>query len=185
MSVGTTRTSRTPFTVPTEAVDPEAYIDHNRLCTALVKLLQVDFPSIAGNPMYLALTRAGFEGFNDDFIHMTPESIDKLTYEHEVTAYVPADAVAGTPEVPASYEVRDLPMKHKLQLRALLAFYHAASHLNKGGISMETMELDTFKEFRVTTYDPSKPIVPWALMATRSDGLSNWNKSVKPSARDF
>ena len=87
MSIGTTRTARTPFVVPT---DPEAHTDYVRLCTALVKLLQVDLHQLTKNPMYLALILAGFIGFNNDFIHLTPDNIDKLTYEHEVTTPVPA-----------------------------------------------------------------------------------------------
>ena len=141
-----------PFVVPT---DPEAQTDYVRLCTALVKLLQVDHLQLTENPMYLVLTLASFVGFNDDFIHLTPDNIDKLTYEHEVTAYVPA-APDGTPETPGEYEVRDLPMKHKLQLRTLLAYYHAASHANKGGVSIGNESLEKFKEFCATIYDPSK-----------------------------
>ena len=101
MSARTTRTARTPFVVPT---DPEAHTDHVHLCTALVKLLQVDLLQLTKNPMYLALTLAGFIGFNDDFIHLTPDNIDKLTYEHEVTAPVPGTP-GGTGTVTGSYEV--------------------------------------------------------------------------------
>ena len=45
--------------------------------------------------------------------------------------------------------------------------------------------LEDYKKFRTTIYDPMKEIVPWALTSGKSEGLSNWNKSVKPSAREY
>jgi len=39
--------------------------------------------------------------------------------------------------------------------------------------------------FRTTSYDPAQPIVPWWKMTVKSEGFANWNKSVKPNARDF
>ena len=87
--------------VPT---DPEPQTDHARLCTALAKQLQVDHLQLTKNPIYLVLTLAGFVGFNDDFIHLTPNNIDKLMYEHEVTAPVPGTP-GGTGAVTGSYEV--------------------------------------------------------------------------------
>ena len=76
-------------------------------------------------------------------------------------------------------------MKMKLQLRTLLAFYHSASRVNKGGINISNARLEDYKKFRTTIYDPMKEIVPWALAQGKSEGLSNWSKSVRPSAREY
>jgi len=35
------------------------------------------------------------------------------------------------------------------------------------------------------SYDHTQPIVPWWKMTAKSEGLANWNKSIKPNAHDF
>ena len=182
MSAPTTKTMRTIFALPTDAEGRE---DLSRLSKAIGKMFQIPQAQVSQHPITLALLKAGFVGFNNDFIFITPEIIDKLVYEHELRAPVMPAPGSGARPTPGSYEDRDLSMKYKLQLRTLLAYYHHASHAKGGGISITKKSLADFKLFRATVYDPSKPIVPWTLMTANSEGLSNWNKSVKPSAREF
>jgi len=77
-----------------------------------------------------------------------------------------------------------LKMAPKLQLRALLSFCHELSHKKGGGIAVDapTHRLAERKMFCTTSCDPAQPIVPWWKMTVKSDGLANWNKSVKPNA---
>ena len=182
MSAPTTKTMRTVVALPTDA---EGIEDLSRLTKAIGKMFQIPRAEVSGHPISLALLKAGFVGFNSDFIFITPEIIDKLVYEHEIRAPVIPPAGSGIRPTLGSYEDRDLSMKHKLQLRTLLAYYHYASHAQGGGISITKKSLEDFTLFRATIYDPSKPIVPWTLMTANSEGLANWNKSVKPSAREF
>ena len=114
--------------------------DTKRLCRAINELLQVNRARLISHPIFLALTQNGFSGFNEDFIHLTVDMIDKLTYRPLVTTAIPpADptdpADRGTPAVYDPND-EDLPMKNKLQLRMLLAFYHSTSRVNKGGINI-------------------------------------------------
>jgi len=78
-----------------------------------------------------------------------------------------------------------LELNFKRILRALSAFYHHESHKKRGGINILASTVVQFKIFRNTEYDPIKEIIPWGLALSKNEGLSNWNKLVKPSARDF
>jgi len=42
-----------------------------------------------------------------------------------------------------------------------------------------------FKTYRNSEHDPTKEITPRGLAVSNNKGLSDWNKLVKPSARDF
>ena len=76
-------------------------------------------------------------------------------------------------------------MSYKLQLRALLAYYHEISHKKGGNANITRRTLDECKQYRNSGYDPTQPIVPWWNVSAKNEGLSNWNKSIKPNARDF
>jgi len=52
-------------------------------------------------------------------------------------------------------------------------------------MNAQTRTSAEFKGFRATSCDPAQPIVPWWKMTAKREGLSNWNKSIKPNARDF
>jgi len=78
-----------------------------------------------------------------------------------------------------------LELNFKMILRAFLAFYHHESHKKRGGINILDATAVQFKNFRNSEYDPTKEITPWGLASFKNEGLSNWNKLVKPSARDF
>jgi len=71
-------------------------------------------------------------------------------------------------------------------LQAFLAFCHHESHKKRGGVNvLDTTLPAQFKIFRNSEYDPTKEITPWGLAISHNKGLSDWNKLVKPSARDF
>jgi len=147
----------------------EATVDTLRLATAIGVKLEIEEADLKAHPIVRAsLYKAAITRFNGDFIYLTADAIDKLTY------------TAKGVETP-------LPLGNKLQLRALLAYYHELSHKKQGGININGpgRTLAEFKAFRATSYDPTQPIVPWWKMTAKSEGLSNWNKSIKPNARDF
>jgi len=108
--------------------------------------------------------------FNGDFIFLTADAIDKMTYDD-----------------PTTHREVNLKMAYKLQLWALLSCYHELSHKKWGGIDINAPArmLAKFKMFRATSCDPTQPIVPWWKMTVKSEGLNNWNKSIKPNVRDF
>jgi len=71
-------------------------------------------------------------------------------------------------------------------LRALLAFCHHESHKQRGGVDvLEPTVPMLFKVFCNSECDPTKEIAPWGLAVSHNKGLSDWNKLIKPSARDF
>jgi len=79
-----------------------------------------------------------------------------------------------------------LELNFKMILRAFLAFYHHVSHKQRGGVNVLDPTLSVqFKNYRNSEYDPTKEITPWGLAISSNKGLSDWNKLVKPSARDF
>jgi len=125
----------------------ESQIDTLRMVTALMNKLEIPRADIYTHPTSLALQKAAILRWNGDFIYLTADAIDKLTYN---------DPDAGGAET-------NLQMAHKLQLRVLLSCYHELSHKKRGGISINApaRTLTKFKEFRATSYDPTQPIVPW------------------------
>jgi len=90
-----------------------------------------------------------------DFIFLTADAIDKLTYDNPTTGM----------------EV-NLEMAYKSQLQALLSYYHELSHKKQGDIAINALAhtLTEFKAFRATSYDPTQPIVPWWKMTVKSEG---------------
>jgi len=161
---GTTGTASTAVTLsPAE----EKRADKDRLLTALVNVCGVPHAHYRTHPIVLALRRDGITQFNMDFIHLTTADIDALQYEKS-GVLVPFE------------------LNFKMILRAFLAFYHHQSHKKRGGINVLDTTLPVqFKIFRNSEYDPTKEIAPWGLAITHNKGLSDWNRLVKPSARDF
>jgi len=133
--------------------------------------LEISRANIHAHPTSLALQKAAILRWNEDFVCLTADAVDKSTHD---------DPSAGGAEA-------NLQMARKLQLRALLSCCHELSHKKRGGISTNAPARTSteFKEFRATSHDPAQPIVPWWKMTAKSEGLSNWNKSIKPNARDF
>ena len=160
----------TPINIPTRG---EANLDHNRLLSVLSNLLGISHADVINHPIRLALCKEGFYGFNSDFIYLTDSAIECLTYELPLRD--------GTPRV----MVYDLHSRDKLKVRAILAFYHAASKINGGAINMATETLRTFRAFQANVYDPTKPIVPWSSATARSQGIAEWSRNVKPNERAF
>jgi len=161
---GTSRTASTAATM-TPAEDKAA--DKARLLTALVNVCGVPCAHWKTHPIALALRRDGITLFHTDFIHMTAANIDALQHEK------------GGTLVP-------LELNFKMILRAFLAFYHHESHKQRGGVNVLDTTLPVqFKNFRNFECDPMKEITPWCLAISHNKGLMDWNKLVKPSARDF
>jgi len=135
-----------------------------------MRKLEISRADIDDHLISLALQKSAVLRWNGDFIYLTADAIDKLTYDNPNT----------------SAEV-NLPMAYKLQLWALLSYYHELSYKKQGGIAINApaRTLAKFKAFQATSYDPTQPIVPWWKLTAKSEGLSNWNKSIKPNAHDF
>jgi len=158
---GTTGSAVTP--TPAE----EKAADKARLLTVLVNVCGMPYAGYKTHPMVLALKRDGIVRFNMDFIHMTAADIDNLQYEKS-GVLVP------------------LEMNFKMILQAFLACYHHLSHKKRGGINVLDPTLGVqFKNFRNSECDPTKEITPWGLAVSHNKSLSDSNRLVKPSARDF
>jgi len=127
-----------------------------------VNVCGVPYARVKIHPIALALKHCGIV----HFIHMTATDIDSLQHVKDGTL------------VP-------LELNFKMILRALLAFYHHESHKKRGGINILDSTAGQFKNFHNTKYDPTKEIIPWGLALSKNEGLSNWSKMAKPSARDF
>jgi len=160
-------TTGTASTVVTMTPAEEKAADKARLLTALVNVCGVPHAHWKTHPIVLALKRDGVTQFNVDFIHLTAADIDGLQHEK------------GGDLVP-------LELNFKMMLRAFLAFYHHESHKKRGGINVLDTALPVqFKIFRNSEHDPTKEITPWGLAISHNKGLLDWNKLIKPSARDF
>jgi len=76
-------------------------------------------------------------------------------------------------------------MNCKLQLHALLSCCHELSHKKNGGVGIDLRTLAEHKVCQTHSCDPAQTIVPWWKMTIESEGLANWNKSIKPNQHDF
>ena len=123
-------------------------------------------PTSRITPIALALKHAGITLFHADFIHMTAADVDSL-------------------QCLKSGDLVPLELNFRMILRAFLAFHHHESHKKRGGVNILEAAAAQFKHFRNSECDPAKEITPWGLAISKNAGLSNWNKLVKPSARDF
>jgi len=148
----------------------EQQLNSLRLLTAVMNKLEISRADVDTHPISLALQKSAILHWNGDFIYLSADAIDKLTYDD-----------------PSTGAEVNLEMAHKLLLRALLSYYHELSHKKQGGISINAPShvLAEFKAFWATSYDPTQPVVPWWKMTANDEGLANWNKSIKPNARDF
>ena len=148
----------------------ESQLDALRLLTAIMRKLEISGADIDDHPILLTPRKSAILRWNGDFIFLTADAINKLTCD---------DPGAGV-------EV-NLETAHKSQLWVLLSCWHKLSHKKWGGIATNapSRTLAKFKAFWATSCDPTQPIVPWRKMTAKSEGPSNWNKSIKPDARDF
>ena len=146
----------------------EAKLDRLRLLTTISNQLKIPRRGFKDHPIALSLTQSGIEGWNEDFVHLTAANIEYLQY---------VDPTSGT--------LTPLAVNFKMKLRALLAFFHHVSHSNGGAVVLSKIDPSFFDEFRTKVYDPNEDIIPWARMTSASKGLQNWNKTIKPNARDF
>jgi len=161
---GTTGTA-SAVVAPSPAEEKAA--DKAHLLTALVNVCGVPHAHWKTHPIALALRCDGIALFHTDFIHMTAANIDALQHEK------------GGALVP-------LELNFKMILLAFLAFCRHQSHKQRGGIDvLDTTLPAQFKNFRNSECDPAKEIAPWGLAIAYNKGLADWNKLVKPTARDF
>ena len=144
----------------------EEHWDKIKLMSALERLLEI--ADITKHPIHIALVENGVDKFEEEFMFLTAEHINAL----ECTDKASGDRVP-------------LSMGDKLRLRAFLAFCHHQSHLKVGGVNILNCAAVDYKTCRAAVCDQSKPLVPWVSMSTKDEGLSNWNKSLKPNAKDF
>jgi len=142
-------------------------IDYELLLTILLKLLEAPHASAKTHPIFLASCSAGIVHFNEDFVHFAAACVDQLHCEKTPGNFV------------------SLELNHKMQLRALFTFFHVDSHKKKVGVNVIRACLLEHKVFCNSHYNPAQEIVPWGLMVSKNKGLVNWNKLVKPNARDF
>ena len=142
--------------------------DRARLLTAFVNLLGAPFAAAKRHPAHLALMNDGITRFHDDFVHMTTANVDSP--QHRKTP--------ASPLVP-------LEMNHKIVLRAPLVFFHHVSHKQCGSVNILKSTAQEFKLFCNTKHNPTQEIFPWGMILSKIEGLSNWNKMLKPSARVF
>jgi len=156
----------TASTVVALAPAEQKKADEDRLLTAFVDVCGVPHANIKRHPIVLALKHAGVALFHADFIHVTAADVDLLQH-----------AKSG--------DLVPLELNFKMILRAFLAFHHHESHKKCGGINILDATAAQFKNFRNSECNPAKEIAPWGLALSKNEGLSNWNKLVKPSARDF
>jgi len=87
------------------------------MLTAVMNLCEATPTTVKTCPIIKSLKHSGITLFNKEFIHMTAANIDVLQY------------VKGTDLVP-------LEMNYKMQLQALLDFYHHESARRHGGINI-------------------------------------------------
>ena len=148
----------------------EQQLDSLRLLTAVMRKLEISRADVDDHPVSLALQKSAILRWNGDFTCSVADAINKLTCDN-----------------PSTGAEVNLKMAHKLQLRAPLSCCCELSHKKRGGISTNapSRTLAEFKAFQATSHDPAQPIVPRWKMTAKSEGLSNWNKSIKPNARDF
>jgi len=148
---------------PTE----EMKADKARLLTAHVNVCGMPHEQHKTHSIALALKRNGVVRFDMDFIHLTAADIDGSQCEK------------GGALVP-------LELNFKMILQAFLVFCHHVSHKKRGGIDVLDPTLSArFKTYRNSEHDPTKEIAPWGLAISNNKGFLDWNKLVKPSARDF
>jgi len=140
----------------------EKKADKDRLLTALINVCEAPHARYKDHPIVLALKHNGIT----HFIHMTAADVDALQCQKSGTL------------VP-------LELNFKMILRAFLAFYHHESHKKHGGVNILESTPGHFKNFRNSEHDLTKEITPWGLAISKNQGLTDWNKLVKPSAQDF
>jgi len=59
----------------------ESQIDSLRLAQALIQKLEIDQATVSSHPIVRALRKAAIVRWNGDFIYLTADAIDKLTYD--------------------------------------------------------------------------------------------------------
>jgi len=136
------------------------------LLTALVHVCGVLYANIKNHPVVLSLKHAGIALFHADFIHMAAADVDSLHY------------------LKSGY-LAPLELIFRMILQAFLAFYHHESHKKRGGINILEAAAVQFNHFRNSKCNSTNKITPWDLAISKNQGLTDWNKLVKPSARDF
>jgi hypothetical protein len=58
--------------------------------------------------------------------------------------------------------------------------------LKQGSVNITSAKLALYNDFRTKEYDPNSQVVPWTVKLPGAvDPVSNWRKTVRPSASDY
>ena len=143
--------------------------DEQQLLYAAQQLLQVPTTNYNGHEVARALAYNGITTWND-FLTLSERNIETLT-------------VDGT---------RLLSLIWRRKMIILLALHHHISRERSGQIAISAVNIDMYNAFRTSTYDPTKPIIPWMIplpsgttLDANAQELATWKKTVKPSRSDF
>ena len=150
--------------------------DPGKLKHVLVVLLGIPEADHTTKPIPVALKANGITGFEEHLLLCTVKDLEGLTYP-ETAGAAPADWIP-------------LPLTHRKLLQAVIAFFHTCSRIKNGRINITDAEFDkdAFDAFRINTFRPELPIVPWHVQKeTDEDALAliEWNKRVKPNKSDY
>ncbi len=79
-----------------------------------------------------------------------------------------------------------LSLHCKRQLLTLSTCYNNACHKRGGKVNFLSLDVDSFREFASTQYDPMKKIEPWHTIKKEDQSeLSYWKSGTRVSASDF
>ena len=124
------------------------------------------------DPVVISLSQKGVFRFKDGLMSLASSDIDGLTHKAD-----PTDLTSPPIEVPLFQ--RRCP-------HAVMDFYHHSSACNRGEINMLSVSVDTFKDYRISLWDPNKSVTPWkiAIQGDQND-IGTWRKVVKPDSKAF
>jgi len=80
--------------------------------------LEIDRAIVHTHPIHLALQKSAILRWNEDFIFLIVDGIDKMTCDD-----------------PTAHMEVNLKMAHKLQLQAMLSYCHELFHKKGGGVA--------------------------------------------------
>lgn len=151
--------------------------DKERLLHALMFLLGMPNKN---HEVIKSLLYAGVDEFNNGFLLLSEDDIDKLVAPIEVTD----EYGKKTGQV----EIVSLGIIWTRKLKQLLAYFHYASRASGEHVDIQKEEKAAFDEYRISKYNPNEKITPWNCN-TNSRGentdLANWKKQVRPSKSDY
>ena len=141
-----------------------------RLKHALTHLLELDPSTWEASTPNKILKYNGIKGFATDLIFLSPDDIMGLSMPSETE---------GEPPIP-------MPKVFGRKLIAMMSFYQRVCAENDGTIEITTCTVDQFKEYLVSEYDHTKPILPWQIQTKdKTKQVEEWTKRIRPSKQDY